>query len=223
MPRSDEDNQQIRIARRQEILAAALGVFARKGVSGTKVADIAAAAGLSHGLLYHYFRSKEAVFETLVDELMLAADADLAPSTERAIDRIAGALERRLATPRDADPGRVVLQAVLQGEVSAELHQRLHDHHVITIGRLRDLIRRAQREGDLAGGADPDELARALVFLFRGMALDVPGNPLPLPSAATVLRLLGATQPARRGRRDGARVSQPPRAPRATRTRRTGT
>ncbi len=57
-PRKEEQNQQIRDERREEILQAALRVFARKGLVAAKITDIANAAGLSHGLIYHYFSSK---------------------------------------------------------------------------------------------------------------------------------------------------------------------
>ena len=51
--------------RRQELLDAAVRVFARKGFRGARVGDIAAEAGVAHGLLYHYFRSKDEVLETI--------------------------------------------------------------------------------------------------------------------------------------------------------------
>src|SRR5215217_6740993 len=54
--------------RRRAILDAAVRVFARKGAHATRVGDIAAEAGVSHGLLYHYFRSKEDVLETIFSE-----------------------------------------------------------------------------------------------------------------------------------------------------------
>ncbi|NLY91762.1 MAG: TetR family transcriptional regulator [Firmicutes bacterium] len=65
-PRNKEQNQQIREERREEILQAALRVFACKGLAAAKISDIAHAAGLSHGLVYHYFRSKNEIFTELV-------------------------------------------------------------------------------------------------------------------------------------------------------------
>jgi AcrR family transcriptional regulator len=51
--------------RRTELLDAAVRVFARKGFHGSRVGDIAEEAGVAHGLLYHYFRSKDEVLETI--------------------------------------------------------------------------------------------------------------------------------------------------------------
>lgn len=50
--------------RRGELLDVALRLFAERGFDATTIADISATAGTAHGLVYHYFRSK--------DELLLA-------------------------------------------------------------------------------------------------------------------------------------------------------
>src|SRR3954471_6268175 len=54
--------------RRRLILAAAVRVFARKGYHAARVGDIAEEAGVAHGLLYHYFASKEQLLETVFRE-----------------------------------------------------------------------------------------------------------------------------------------------------------
>ncbi|WP_042470566.1 TetR/AcrR family transcriptional regulator [Bacillus ndiopicus] len=58
--------QQQKEQRRQLILQAALDLFIRKGYGETKIADIAKAANMSMGLLFHYFESKEKLYETLI-------------------------------------------------------------------------------------------------------------------------------------------------------------
>lgn len=65
-PRNIEQNQQIRDERREQILNAALKIFARKGLAAAKISDIASLAGLSHGLVYHYFKSKDEIFTELI-------------------------------------------------------------------------------------------------------------------------------------------------------------
>jgi AcrR family transcriptional regulator len=51
--------------RRRQILDAAVRVFARQGFHTCRVSDIADEAGVAYGLLYHYFRSKDEVLDTL--------------------------------------------------------------------------------------------------------------------------------------------------------------
>jgi len=54
--------------KRRLILDAAVRVFARKGFHTSRVGDIAEEAGVAHGLLYHYFSSKDEVLETIFRE-----------------------------------------------------------------------------------------------------------------------------------------------------------
>jgi AcrR family transcriptional regulator len=77
--------------KRRLILDAAVRVFARSGFHTSRVGDIAEEAGVAHGLLYHYFSSKDEVLETifreqwgvLVDRLQAIED-----SGEPAIDQL---------------------------------------------------------------------------------------------------------------------------------------
>jgi len=62
--------------RRAELLDAAVRVFARKGFHQSRVGDIAEEAGVAHGLLYHYFRSKDEVLETIFRETWTQLVAD---------------------------------------------------------------------------------------------------------------------------------------------------
>ncbi|MEJ0042361.1 MAG: TetR/AcrR family transcriptional regulator [Rhizomicrobium sp.] len=63
-------------ARPQEILEAALSVFAEKGFAAARMDDIAARAGVTKGTIYLYFESKDAVFKSLVRESIGAALAE---------------------------------------------------------------------------------------------------------------------------------------------------
>ena len=53
---------------RTQILAAALRLFSSQGYRGTNMREIAEAAGVSTGNVYHQFDDKEAIFQTLLDE-----------------------------------------------------------------------------------------------------------------------------------------------------------
>jgi TetR/AcrR family fatty acid metabolism transcriptional regulator len=76
--------------KRRVILDAAVKVFAREGFHGCRVADIADEAGVAYGLVYHYFRSKDEILDTLFLErwgLMLEeiarVDGEPAPAREK--------------------------------------------------------------------------------------------------------------------------------------------
>ena len=56
------------VDRRRQILDAAVRVFARQGFHACRVSDIADEAGVAYGLVYHYFRSKDEVLDTLFTE-----------------------------------------------------------------------------------------------------------------------------------------------------------
>ncbi|HET9345518.1 MAG TPA: TetR/AcrR family transcriptional regulator [Candidatus Limnocylindrales bacterium] len=53
--------------RRIQLIDAALRLFAERGFRGTTIADIAAATGTAHGLVYHYFRSKDELLEAVLE------------------------------------------------------------------------------------------------------------------------------------------------------------
>src|SRR5206468_1093793 len=53
---------------RERILVAAVGVFARRGFHGARVADIAEEAGIAYGLVYHHFRNKDEILAALFAE-----------------------------------------------------------------------------------------------------------------------------------------------------------
>jgi AcrR family transcriptional regulator len=57
-----------KVATRERILTAALGVFAEKGYHRASVDDIVHASGTSKGGVYHHFATKEAIFLALVDD-----------------------------------------------------------------------------------------------------------------------------------------------------------
>ncbi|MBO9600821.1 MAG: TetR/AcrR family transcriptional regulator [Cohnella sp.] len=69
-PLNKEQLNQIRDERKEQIMTAALKVFARRGIAGTKISMIAAEAGVSQGLFYHYFKSKDEALIALVEHAM---------------------------------------------------------------------------------------------------------------------------------------------------------
>ncbi|HYY43658.1 MAG TPA: TetR/AcrR family transcriptional regulator [Actinomycetota bacterium] len=63
-----EPAQLSRRDRREEILKASLHLFAERGFHGTSMRDIASSAGITEGLIYHYFASKRDLFRAIIEE-----------------------------------------------------------------------------------------------------------------------------------------------------------
>jgi AcrR family transcriptional regulator len=91
-------------SRREELLAITASLFARKGFRNTTVRDIADAAGILSGSLYHHFDSKESmvdeILSTFQEELfgqydeILASDADPRTKLEQAVRVSFDAIDR---------------------------------------------------------------------------------------------------------------------------------
>jgi len=92
-PRSPESNERLRAASRARIVEHALRLFAEHGYERTSVRMIAEAAGISQGLLYNYYESKEgllrAIFEASVDDVRASfAAAEAEPDPKRRVERL---------------------------------------------------------------------------------------------------------------------------------------
>lgn len=66
-PRTKEQYEKIRESSRTEILNAALELFGENGFHATSISQIAEKAGISKGLMYNYFKSKDDLLKNIID------------------------------------------------------------------------------------------------------------------------------------------------------------
>lgn len=64
--KNEEQLIQIRAQRQKELRRSAIENFSIKGFKNTKISDITTNANVSHGLFYHYFDSKEQLYEEVI-------------------------------------------------------------------------------------------------------------------------------------------------------------
>ena len=141
--------------KRRLILAAAVRVFARKGYHTCRVGDIAEEAGVAHGLLYHYFRSKDDVLECVFRETwadIVGAARRVEETDEPARDRLTG-IAKILLRAWKRDP-ELVTVVVREGLRSPDLQRR--------VGEIREafkaierIVARGQEEGEFRADVDP--------------------------------------------------------------------
>ena len=141
--------------KRRQLLDAAVRVFARKGYHASRVGDIAEEAGVAHGLLYHYFESKDQVLEAVFHEnwsLLVARIESVEETDEPAADQLrhisAIVLRTWLHLP---DVVRVVIQEFGR---SPELAERIGEL-TLPIDALERVIRRGIETGEFRRDIDP--------------------------------------------------------------------
>ena len=138
--------------KRRLILDAAVRVFARDGFHTSRVGDIAEEAGVAHGLLYHYFSSKDEVLLTVFSEnwsdLLVRFEA-VESSEEPADEKLRGLVKILLRTWRN-DPALVT---VMVREVGRSPHLATQ---VDDIGRAFAVIQRVVEQGQADGVFRPD-------------------------------------------------------------------
>ena len=146
------------------MLDAAVRVFAKRGYHGSRVGDIAEEAGVAHGLLYHYFSSKEQVLETVFRENwaeLLEVFHRIEASGEPPLAQLGAIAKTLLRAWRDRpDLVRVMVREVarspqLQGQVD-EIREGFQ-----TIQRV---IERGQADGSFREDLDP----RLASWVFYG-------------------------------------------------------
>ena len=141
-------------------------MFARKGFHTARVGDIAEEAGVAHGLLYHYFSSKDEVLETIFREnwgLLLERIHAVEASDEPAREQLRHVATILLRTWRhQPDVVRVLVREIAR---SAEVQERIGEL-VKPIGAIRRIVERGQESGEFRADLDP---ALAAVVFYGGI------------------------------------------------------
>jgi AcrR family transcriptional regulator len=159
---------------RDRLLRAAADMFAERGYDGTRVADIAAAAGLSNGAMYAHFASKA---ELLAGALrthgrVLLADL-LAADPSQSITDLLLVVGRRLPRRRDAR-GYLVVEALVAARRDQDVARPMRDDVGERADWLAGLMRLAQAAGELDPALSPEALAHFCLLLAMGSALITP-------------------------------------------------
>ena len=150
--------------KRQLILDSAVRVFAQKGYHTCRVGDIAEEAGIAHGLLYHYFASKEEVLQTVFRESwteLLEAFGRIEASDEPPPEQLGAIAKTLLRAWRD----RPDLVRVLVREVgrSPQLQNQIEE-----IGAAFQVIERVIAHGQEDGSFRADLDPRLASWVFYG-------------------------------------------------------
>lgn len=161
-------------ARRDQIVEAATGLFARIGYRHATVLQIAQHVGISRTGLLHHFSSKEALLEAVLARRDAEDMARFRPSVDDGTGLGAMRAWVDLSRYNATVPHLVALYAVLSAEASAPDHPA-HDYFVQryarTVAGFERVLVRAASAGVLVEGTDVAAEARALVALMDGLQI----------------------------------------------------
>lgn len=177
MARTEEQNDQMREARKEKIRHEALTQFAMKGLFATRIQDIAQGAGMAQGLLYHYYPSKEAIYLDLIHDAldkMNGASRYVQEMDCSAQEKILFALRELFKTIHTSDrfrqTCRLIAQATNSMEIPADAYARLQEKRELPYQLMAEVMRQGQREGSVVEG-DPNALAVLFWTSVNGLAI----------------------------------------------------
>ncbi len=154
---------------RDALVASARGVFEERGYDATRMSDLAAAASVSHGTVYTWFATKDAVLAAVVDSIV----ADLYQSL-RTPDGTDPITRIDLANRAYLDAYRANARLLAVVEQAATSHEQfqavLADLRATHVRRVAATIDRLQREGEARRDLDPQVTAAALCAMVEGFA-----------------------------------------------------
>jgi AcrR family transcriptional regulator len=187
MPRSAALNERLREESRAKILEHAVDLFGRNGVDRTSMSMIAKAAGVSPGLIYHYFEGKPDLLRAIVALGMRDVAATFVHADEgdrTPADRIARLVRAALGGVRDnLQFWRLMYGLRMQGAVLDALGDDVPGSTDAIRSRIEEYFRNA-------GAARPDLEAALLFALVDGVAQHYALEPATYPLDAVIERMV---------------------------------
>jgi AcrR family transcriptional regulator len=161
----------------EKALDLALKVFWRKGYEGASLSELTKAMGINRPSLYAAFGDKEALFRKALERYEEGPSGFLHHALDEPTAR--GMAERLLfgtattACGENGNPGGCMLVqgALAAGDGAEPVRRELAAHRQAGLAAITERLRRAKKEGDLPADADPAALARYLMTVMNGMAV----------------------------------------------------
>jgi AcrR family transcriptional regulator len=164
-----------------EVLDRALEVFWRKGYEGASLSELTEAMGINRPSLYAAFGNKEELFRKALDRYAdgpaaYTREALNAPTARGVLERLLHGAAEALTHP-DYPPGCLGVHGALScGEAAESIRDELSARRAGYEVLLRQRLERARTEGDLATDIACADLARLVMTVMQGMAVQAAGG-----------------------------------------------
>jgi AcrR family transcriptional regulator len=165
----------------EKALEAALRVFWTKGYEGTALSDLTEAMGINRPSIYATFGNKEALFRKALDRYAermtnYTTEALKEPTARAVAERLMVGTADLLSCPGNPKGCLTVQGALACGDEADPIRKELIARRATGEAAVRDRFARAKAEGDLPAGADAGDLARYVMAVMHGMAVQSAGG-----------------------------------------------
>jgi len=161
----------------EKALEAAMRVFWRRGYEGASLADLTRAMKINRPSLYATFGDKEELFRKSLARysrgpMAYMREALKQPTARAVAEHLLAGTADVLSNPQNPRGCLAVQGALACGASSASVRNLLIGYRQKGEGLLRERLETARSEGDLPADANPADLARYLITVIRGLAVD---------------------------------------------------
>ena len=173
-PKNEQENQD----KQEEILTAAVSVFAEKGFAGATTSEVAKAAGVAEGTIFRYFRTKKDLLTAIVikfvnlfsGDMVLKGIAQIVSESEGKDIRVVlkEILKDRLRLLHRVQPAFqvVITEALYHPEIRSAIYENLYKK---ALAIVLPLFERLESEGSLRPGLSRDTVVRTIMGTFMGL------------------------------------------------------
>ncbi len=162
--------------KRSEIAQKAIALLARKGFQATTIQDIADAAGLGKGTIYHYFKTKEEILLVVSEELFCETEKSFGSALLRIdepLEKIAALIEEALRVTEDVENLFVVYTELwlmnLRGNSNDDFMSVINHLHSDLKNLVTKMIEAGKNQGFFETDTDSVALATYLIASFDGV------------------------------------------------------
>lgn len=167
-----------------QALERAVNVFWRKGYEGASLSDLTRAMGINRPSLYAAFGDKEALFSKALDRYSSSQAGYInaaldAPTAREAVERLLYRTAGQMCAGKHPAGCLLVQGALASGDKGESVRRELAMRRDQARAAIFQRLRRAKKEGDLPPHADPAALARYVMTVVNGMAVQGAGGASP--------------------------------------------
>lgn len=168
-PRTTEQFEQMRIQSRTKIMDAALDLFTKDGFDSTPISAISMKAGVSTGLMYNYFESKDKLLEEMIREALRISKKGFATLSEikdpfEQIEQFIRSAIYGMKKKQTMLTSKLILFIQVKPNPSSEIVKLLKEYNLNAYKTLEDIFKKMELE-------NPEQEARLLFAILSGFKL----------------------------------------------------